>query len=148
MAREIMKHFSNLQQLADASEEQLVLLPDVGAVTAQCIVSYFADEENRRLLSEAAALGLPMEAETSQTGVALEGLTIVITGTLPTLGRSQAKELIEQNGGKCTGSVSKKTNYLLAGEAAGSKLEKAKALGVPVITEQELLAMIESPAQG
>lgn len=82
---------------------------------------------------------MPKEENTSN---ALQGLTIVITGTLPTLGRKEAEELITKNGGKASGSVSKKTSYLVAGEAAGSKLTKAQALGVPVITEEELLAMI------
>ena len=85
-----------------------------------------------------------MNMESGQTaqGAVLKGLTIVVTGTLPTLGRKEAAELIESNGGKCTGSVSKKTSYVLAGEAAGSKLDKARALGIPVITEEEFLSMI------
>ena len=77
-------------------------------------------------------------------GDKLKGLTIVVTGTLPTLGRKEATELIEANGGKCTGSVSKKTDYLLAGEAAGSKLTKAQSLGISIITEEELLNMINN----
>ena len=85
---------------------------------------------------------MDMKSEKTAQGAALEGLTIVVTGTLPALGRKEAAELIEVNGGKCTGSVSKKTSYLLAGEAAGSKLDKANSLGVPVITEEELLAML------
>ena len=84
-----------------------------------------------------------MEAAPEEKGSALEGLTIVVTGTLPTLGRNEVKELIEKNGGKCTGSVSKKTSYLVAGVAAGSKLTKAQELGVPVISEADLLSMIE-----
>ena len=85
-----------------------------------------------------------MNMESGQTaqGAVLKGLTIVVTGTLPTLGRKEAAELIENNGGKCTGSVSKKTSYVLAGEAAGSKLDKARALGIPVITEEEFLSML------
>ena len=83
-----------------------------------------------------------MESQMSEQGTALAGLTIVVTGTLPTLGRKEAAELIENNGGKCTGSVSKKTSYVLAGEAAGSKLDKAVSLGIPVISEEELFAMI------
>ena len=81
--------------------------------------------------------------ENKGTGDKLAGLTIVVTGTLPTLGRKEAAELIEANGGKCTGSVSKKTDYLVAGEVAGSKLDKAKTLGIPVISEEELLEMIQ-----
>lgn len=80
----------------------------------------------------------------ADTGSAFAGLTFVITGTLPTLSRKEAQAMIEQAGGKVTGSVSKKTNYLLAGEAAGSKLEKAQSLGVPVLSEEELLSMLRS----
>ena len=142
-AKEIMKHFANLMELADASVEQLTQIPDVGGITAECIHEYFADAENRKLLSEVAELGMNLESEQAAQGAALAGLTIVVTGTLPTLGRKEAAELIENNGGKCTGSVSKKTSYVLAGEAAGSKLEKARSLGIPVITEEELLAMLD-----
>lgn len=141
-AKEIMKHFASLNELADASVEQLVQIPDVGEITAECIHDYFADAENRRLLSEVAALGMNMKSQTQEQGAALAGLTIVVTGTLPTLGRKEVAELIENNGGKCTGSVSKKTSYVLAGEAAGSKLDKARSLGIPVISEEDLLAMI------
>lgn len=141
-AKEIMKHFDSLGELARASVEQLVQIPDVGEITAVCIHDYFADAENSRLLSEAEALGINMESQIQTTGTGLAGLTIVVTGTLPTLGRKEAAELIENNGGKCAGSVSKKTSYVLAGEAAGSKLDKARSLGIPVISEEELLAMI------
>lgn len=141
-AKEIMKHFDSLKGLAEAGVEQLLQIPDVGEITAECIHDYFADAENRRLLSEAEALGINMKSQMQEAGTGLAGLTIVVTGTLPTLGRKEAAELIENNGGKCTGSVSKKTSYVLAGEAAGSKLDKARSLGIPVITEEELFAMI------
>ncbi len=84
-----------------------------------------------------------MEAAEDTKGEKLAGLTFVVTGTLPTMGRSEAQELIEKNGGKVSGSVSKKTSYVLAGEAAGSKLAKAQELGVPVLTEEEFLKMLE-----
>ena len=90
-------------------------------------------------------MGLIMEEKPEEKGTALSGLTIVVTGTLPGLGRAEVKELIEKNGGKCTGSVSRKTDYLVAGEAAGSKLDKARELGIPVITEQDLIGMIGDP---
>ena len=83
-------------------------------------------------------------SETEETGDALAGMTIVVTGTLPTLGRKEAQELIEKNGGKASGSVSKKTSYVLAGENAGSKLTKAQDLGIPVLSETEFLQMIQS----
>jgi DNA ligase (NAD+) len=142
-AKEIMKHFPDLFALADADMEQLLAIPDVGETTAACIHEYFADEENRRQLTRMAELGMNMESREQAGGSALAGLTIVVTGTLPTLGRKEAAELIEANGGKSTGSVSKKTSYVLAGEAAGSKLDKARSLGIPVISEEEFLKMIE-----
>lgn len=142
-AKEIMKHFDSVEQLADADVEQLTQIPDIGGITAQCIHDYFANAENKKLLAEIAALGMNLQAEHQEQGAALAGLTIVVTGTLPTLGRKEAAELIEKNGGKCTGSVSKKTSLLLAGEAAGSKLDKARALGIRVIDEAQFLAMLQ-----
>ncbi len=143
-AKEIMKHFSSLEDLSRASVEALTNIPDVGLVTAECIANFFAEEENQQLLSELRTLGVNLEASKEEAaGDALAGLTIVVTGTLPNLGRKEAAELIEKNGGKCTGSVSKKTSYVLAGEAAGSKLDKANSLGIPVIDEETFLQMIQ-----
>ncbi len=143
-AKTIMQHFKSIDELMSASAEQLQEIPDVGATTANDIVHFFANEGNKKIIEEFREAGLTMEnPETEEGGSALAGLTIVVTGTLPTLGRKEAAELIEKNGGKCTGSVSKKTSYLVAGEAAGSKLTKAQSLGIPVITEEELLNMIK-----
>ncbi len=140
-ANVLMKHFKTLFELADADMERLTEVPDVGEITASGIVAFFAEEENRAILQHLSEAGVNLTARDTKTGDSLSGLTIVVTGTLPTLGRKEATELIEKNGGKCTGSVSKKTDYVVAGEAAGSKLTKAKELGIPVITEEELLAM-------
>ena len=125
-----------------ASKEELTEIPDVGETIAEDIVVFFAQDDTKKLIDALKAEGLVMEAAAEEKGSSLEGLTIVVTGTLPTLGRSEVKDLIEKNGGKCTGSVSKKTNYLVAGEAAGSKLTKAEELGIPVISEADLLSMI------
>jgi DNA ligase (NAD+) len=125
-----------------ASKEELTEIPDVGETIAEDIVVFFAQDDTKKLIDALKAEGLVMEAAAEEKGSSLEGLTIVVTGTLPTLGRSEVKDLIEKNGGKCTGSVSKKTNYLVAGEAAGSKLTKARELGIPVISEADLLSMI------
>ncbi|MBE6009716.1 MAG: NAD-dependent DNA ligase LigA [Lachnospiraceae bacterium] len=144
-AKAIMQHYEDIDTLAEASVEELCEIPDVGLITAQSIHDYFRDEENRRILEQLKAAGVNMTAEKKGAGnQPLLGLTIVVTGTLPTLGRKEVKELIEANGGKCTGSVSRKTDYLVAGEAAGSKLEKANSLGVPVLDEAGLFALIES----
>ena len=138
-----MKHFASISDLQKASYEELIAIDDIGDTTALCIRQYFDDPENQAVISELRAAGLTMEMpENTGAGDKLKGLTIVVTGTLPTLGRKEVADLIESNGGKCTGSVSKKTDYLVAGEAAGSKLTKAQELGIPVITEEELLKML------
>lgn len=142
-AKTIMKHFTSIHELGDAPYEKLLEIEDIGDTTALCIKKYFEDPLNREVIKELEELGVNITAKKqSASGEALQGLTIVVTGTLPTLGRKEAAELIENNGGKCTGSVSKKTDYLVAGEAAGSKLTKAQFLGVPVITEERLFEMI------
>lgn len=144
-ARELMKHFSTVQELAQATEEKLTAIPDIGATTAQCIYEFFSMEQNRAILQELEEAGvnmrMPEKAEGEET---LKGLTIVVTGTLPTLGRKEIEEIIVRHGGKATGSVSKKTSYVVAGEAAGSKLAKAQELGIPVLTEEEFLAMLHT----
>lgn len=143
-AKSIMKHFSSIEELMDASYEDLTAIDDIGEITALCIRQYFDDPKNRAVIEELKAAGVAMKVqESASVSEKLAGLTIVVTGTLPTLGRKEAVELIENNGGKCTGSVSRKTDYLVAGEAAGSKLTKAQSLGIPVITEEELLNMLK-----
>ena len=142
-ARDIMKHFSSLEELIAASREQLTAIDDVGETTADCILDFFAREENRAIMDKlrAAGVNMAMPEEKAASSV-LAGMTLVVTGTLPTLGRKEVTELIEKNGGKCAGSVSKKTDLVVAGEAAGSKLTKAQELGIKVIDEAELLRMI------
>lgn len=145
-AETILKKYDSIEDLMQADVEELTQIPDVGETTAICIHDFFSNPENQKVLADLKASGVNMQAAHEEIGNALEGLTIVVTGTLPTLERREVKELIEKNGGKCTGSVSKKTSYLVAGEAAGSKLDKARQLGVPVISEQDLLDMIHGNA--
>ena len=129
------------------TESSLLEVNDIGEVSAECILDYFASEKNQKILERLREYGLTMElAEDDTIGDLLAGLTIVVTGTLPNLGRKEAQELIEKNGGKAAGSVSKKTSYVLAGENAGSKLTKAEQLGIPVITEEEFLQMLQKEA--
>ena len=143
-AKAIMDCFASIEELEAADEEALVQVPDVGETTAKAIVSFFRNEENRKIIEQLKAYGVNMTmAAKEKTSRPLAGLTIVVTGTLPNLGRKEVTELIENNGGKCTGSVSKKTSYVVAGEAAGSKLTKAQQLGIPVLTEEELLRMLQ-----
>lgn len=143
-AKTIMKHFNSIAELQEATYEDLIAIEDIGETTALCIQEFFKDPINERVIKELEIAGVTMNMpQNENVGNSLEGLTIVVTGTLPTLGRKEVTELIENNGGKCTGSVSKKTDYLVAGEAAGSKLTKAQSLGIPIITEEELLKMIQ-----
>ena len=126
-----------------ASAEEITAIDSFGGVLAESVYNAFRDEEMIKLVERFRDYGLNMTYSDTVMGDTFKGLTFVLTGTLPTLKREQAKEMIEALGGKCSGSVSKKTNYVVAGEAAGSKLTKAEELGVKVITEDELLAMIQ-----
>lgn len=142
-AKAIMKHFKTMEHLQNASIEELTAVNDIGEVSAECIRNFFTDEKNREIIARLRAYGVNMDAAESETiESVLSGKTVVVTGTLPTLGRKEAQELIEKYGGKAAGSVSKKTDYVLAGENAGSKLTKAQELGIPVISEEELKAML------
>lgn len=135
--------FPSMEKIRKAGEEKIAEIDGFGGIMAKEIVEFFFRESACALVDRLAELGLNMEARQQVKGTALSGMTFVLTGTLPTMSRKDATELIEKHGGKVSSSVSKKTGYVLAGEEAGSKLEKANALGVPVITEEELLAMLE-----
>lgn len=149
-ARELMLHFGSLDKLAAASQEEILEVRDIGAISAEAIQSYFADEKTRKLMERLKAAGVNMVLQDS--GILddrLQDKSFVITGTLPTLDRKEAAAIIEAHGGRVAGSVSRKTDYLLAGEAAGSKLKKAQELGARIISEAELLSMTaESGKQG
>ena len=143
-AKTILKHFGSIEALMQADMESLQQVADVGEVTALCIRNYFQDENNCKIIERLKEAGVNMEmAETGSEDGRFDGLTFVITGTLPTMDLKAAAALIEAHGGKVSGSVSKKTNYLLAGENAGSKLTKANDLGVSVISEAELQEMLK-----
>ncbi len=143
-AYDLMAHFGTLEALMGATEQELVDIEDVGEIVASSITEYFADEENRRFVNRLLEAGVhPQMHMQEDAGTLFEGLTFVLTGTLPTLSRAQAQEMIRKNGGKATESVSKKTSIVLAGESAGSKLDKARELGVTIIDEAQFLRMIE-----
>ena len=143
-AKTILKHFGSIEALMQADMESLQQVADVGEVTALCIRNDFQDENNCKIIERLKEAGVNMEmAESGSEDGRFDGLTFVITGTLPTMDRKAAAALIEAHGGKVSGSVSKKTNYLLAGENAGSKLTKANDLGVSVISEEELQEMLK-----
>ena len=143
-AYDLMAHFGTLEALMSATEQELVDIEDVGEIVASSITEYFADEENRCFVNRLLEAGVrPQMHAQEDAGTLFEGLTFVLTGTLPTLSRAQAQEMIRKNGGKATGSVSRKTSIVLAGESAGSKLDKARELGVRIIDEAQFLQMIE-----
>lgn len=149
-AKDLARYFGNVEAIQQADMEQLQQVPDVGPIVAESIVNFFAETHNREIInslitpSELGGAGIHWDAVAAQsdaTGV-FTGKTFVLTGTLPTLGREDAKALIENEGGKVSGSVSKKTDFVVAGADAGSKLTKAQELGVSVIDETDLLKML------
>ena len=141
-AKLLAARFGTLQAVEKATREELLSIDGFGEIMAESVLQYFADENNRKLCGDLLSLGLRPWVP-RQASAALAGMTFVVTGTLPGYSRDEIENLIEKNGGKAAGSVSKKTSYVVAGEAAGSKLAKAQSLGVPVLTEQQLLELIE-----
>lgn len=139
----LAEHFGSMDALRAATAEEICVIDGLGGVMAQSVVEFFAKEGTTDLLERLAGAGVNMQWTGEKKGTALAGLTIVVTGTLPTLSRQEAEALITRNGGRASGSVSKKTSYVLAGEAAGSKLTKAQALGIPVLDEAAFRAMLE-----
>lgn len=142
-ARELMLHYGSIDALAEADVESIQQVRDIGSIGSQAIYEYFRDDVNGDILRRLKEYGVNMELQ--DTGIVddvLAGKTVVVTGILPTLSRNDAKNLIEAHGGKAAGSVSKKTDYVLAGEAAGSKLVKAQELGITIIDEAEFLQLI------
>ena len=141
-AEEIAGRMRTLDKLFEATHDEFASIKDIGDITATALVEFFASEETRALCDRLAALGVRTEATGEERGEKLQGLTFVLTGTLPTMTRDEASALIKQNGGKVSGSVSKKTSYVVAGDEAGSKLTKARDLGVIIIDENGLLSLI------
>ncbi|MBR5505351.1 MAG: NAD-dependent DNA ligase LigA, partial [Clostridia bacterium] len=142
-AKLLCKKLKDIEAFFTASSDTLTSIDDIGEVMADSVISYFAQSHVRDIIDRFKAAGVnTLYIEDEAEGNALDGMTIVLTGTLPTMGRKEAAELIEKNGGKVTGSVSKKTSLVVAGEEAGSKLDKANALGIPVTDEEGLLKLI------
>ena len=147
-AKDLARHFGGLDAIMDASRDQLLQVNDVGPVVAEAIHTFFAQPHNREVVEQLRACGVTWEegAPAERATLPLAGKTVVLTGTLPTLSRDAAKDLLEAAGAKVAGSVSKKTHYVVAGEEAGSKLTKAQELGVPVLDEAGMLALLAAPA--
>ena len=141
-AAALAERYGDLEALTKATVEEIAELDDFGNITAECVVDFFSHPQNIALCRRLADAGVETSYKGAPKGDTLAGLTFVLTGTLPTMSRDEASELIKNAGGKTSGSVSKKTDYVVAGEAAGSKLTKAQSLGVKIISEEELLAML------
>ena len=146
-AAQLAEHFGAMQALAAANGEEIAAIDGIGAVMAQSVTEFFARSGTADLLARLQAAGVNMEWHGEKKGTALAGMTLVVTGTLPHLSRQEAEALIVQNGGKASGSVSKKTSYVVAGEAAGSKLTKAQTLGIPILDEAGLYRLIGQQPQ-
>ncbi|KQO25668.1 aromatic ring-opening dioxygenase LigA [Acidovorax sp. Leaf76] len=152
-AKDLAKHFGTLDALMGATQEtaatveQLLEVPDVGPIVAQSVHTFFQQPHNREVVEQLRACGVTWSesARADKAPQVLAGKTIVLTGTLPTLSRDEAKDMLEAAGAKVSGSVSKKTSYVVAGEEAGSKLAKAEELGVPVLDEAGMLALLSGP---
>jgi DNA ligase (NAD+) len=147
-ARDLARHFGKLDLIMDASVDRLLEVPDVGPVVADSIHTFFAQRHNREVVEQLRACGVawPEHEPQARAVLPLAGKTVVLTGTLPTLSRDEAKDLLEAAGAKVAGSVSKKTDYVVAGADAGSKLEKALALAVPVLDEESLQRLLHGEA--
>lgn len=140
----LAEHFKEMQRLRIATFDEIASIEGFGDVMVQSVLDFFSKEGTQDLLERLDQVGVDMQDHSQPKGNKLQGKTIVVTGTLPTLSRNEAEALIVQNGGKASGSVSKKTSYVLAGEAAGSKLTKAQTLGIAILNEQEFLQIIEN----
>ncbi len=142
-AKVLAGHFKTMDALMAASEEELTEIDDVGGITAQCIVEYLAQPQSRDLIRRLREAGVNMENTAQLVDERFAGMTFVLTGALTRFDRKAAQARIEERGGKAAGSVSKRTTYVVAGEAAGSKLKKAQELNIPILTEDEFAKMLE-----
>ena len=148
-AKDLARHFGSIDRLMEATPEALLEVPDVGPIVALSIRRFFDQAHHREIVEQLRAAGVNWEEGQGVHGDAprpLLGLTLVLTGTLPTLSRDEARDRIEAAGGKVAGSVSRKTNYVVAGAEAGSKLDKARELGIAILDEDGLLSLLAAPA--
>lgn len=141
-AQVLARKFGSLDRLMEAALEELTQVEDVGPITADYLVAWFQNPQARHLVESLRAAGVLFDSTEAPVGDKLAGMTFVVTGTLERYGRKEAEAKIQALGGKASGSVSKKTTYVVAGEAAGSKLTKAQSLGIPVLSEAEFLELI------
>ncbi len=144
LAKVLSHHFNTLEKLAAASHDELLAIHEIGPQVSDSVVAFFSDNNNRNLLMELQELGLTPQASERERGDKLQGKIFVFTGSLNRFSRKEGEELVEAQGGRASGSVSKKTDYIVAGPGAGSKLVKAEQLGIKVLSEDEFLQLIES----
>lgn len=145
--KSLASHFEDIENLFSATKEELVSIEDFGEITADDVINFFSHSQTKELVEKLKSAGVKTRYEKEKKGDIFKGLTFVLTGTLPTLSRSEAGKIIESYGGKCVSSVSKNTDFVLAGDAAGSKLTKAEALGIKIIDEDGLMKMINEGEQ-
>lgn len=143
-ARDLAVAFGTLDKVRAASMEELLAIDEVGEIVAQSVVDFFSFPENQTMIDRLLASGVAPRAEEASAGGAFQGMTLVVTGTLPSFSRQEAEAFIREHGGTAAGSVSRKTSFVVAGENAGSKLTKAQSLGVPVISEEEMVKMAQT----
>ena len=143
-ARDLSHTFGTLDKVRNATMEQLLAIDEVGEIVAQSVMDFFSFPENQAMIDRLLAAGVAPQTENAASGGAFAGMTLVVTGTLPTLSRQEAEEFIRQHGGVAAGSVSRKTSFVVAGENAGSKLTKAQTLGIPVISEGQMREMAQN----
>ena len=146
-AKSLASHFEDIENLFSATKEELVSIEDFGEITADDVINFFSHSQTKELVEKLKSAGVKTRYEKEKKGDIFKGLTFVLTGTLPTLSRSEASKIIESYGGKCASSLSKNTDFVLAGDAAGSKLTKAEALGIKIIDEDGLMKMINEGEQ-
>ena len=142
-AKQLARHFGTLDAIAQASTDDILAIHGMGETIADSVTEWFGNAAARRLVEKLRRRGLTLDEPRPKTSGALKGMTVVLTGSLVTLTREQATELVESNGGKVTSSVSKKTSFVVAGSDAGSKLQKAQELGVKVLDEPALLKLVD-----
>lgn len=143
-AKVLAARFETLDALCEATLDDLTAVDDIGIITAQSVLNWFSDPQSKHLIGRLKQAGVNMTTAKQESDQRFAGMTFVLTGSLEQFTRTEATEMIESRGGKASGSVSKKTSYVVAGEAAGSKLRKAQELGIPVLTEEEFLDMIKA----
>lgn len=143
-ARALAQAFGNLDRLTHATREELLAVEDIGGITADCILEWFSQDQSRDIIERLRAAGVNFLSEETLTDLRFAGMTFVLTGSLTRFSRDEAKTEIEKRGGKVSGSVSKKTSVVVAGENAGSKLDKARSLGIEVIDEGSFVSMLNT----